>query len=427
MENGHTKNQLTRSYRPGEVIFTEGEQGDCAFLIDEGRVEICLEDDAKTPVAILGVGEIFGEMSIIDGTKRSATARALSHCKLSVVSKTQLIERLDEADPVVRLLISMLMDRIRRSNKRVGARPTLVQKIQAAKKVHVNEIDFTKDVIEKIRFEKELHQALAKEEFSLHFQPIFDFKSGLLGGFEALARWDSPEHGMVRPDIFMGIAEETSLIVPLGQWIIKKACYDFAQAIKSFTDAEAYKSDIFISINVSGRQMSDPKFFEVLQKSVWSNGLKPKQIKLEITERVLVGGTYVFEWIRRCRDMGFSIALDDFGTGYSSMAYLNQLEVNNIKIDKSFVQDMNENPNTKVIVRNLIKMAKGLQKQVIAEGVETEAQYQTLKKMGATYAQGYLLSRPLPTEKIEDFLRDEFEKGKQFEGVAEVERKKKAA
>lgn len=427
MENGHTKNQLTRSYLPGEIVFTEGEQGDCAFLIDEGRVEICLEDDAKTPVAILGVGEIFGEMSIIDGTKRSATARALSHCKLSVVSKTQLIERLEDADPVVRLLISMLMDRIRRSNKRVGARPTLVQKIQAAKKKHVNDIDFTKDVIEKIRFEKELHQALAKEEFSLHFQPIFDFKSGMLGGFEALARWDSPEHGMVRPDIFMGIAEETSLIVPLGQWIIKKACLEFANVIKKFTDQEAYKSDIFISINVSGRQMSDPKFFEVLQKSVWSNGLKPKQIKLEITERVLVGGTYVFEWIRRCRDMGFSIALDDFGTGYSSMAYLNQLEVNNIKIDKSFVQDMNENPNTKVIVRNLIKMAKGLQKQVIAEGVETEAQYQTLKKMGATYAQGYLLSRPLPIEKIEAYLRDHFDMGKEFEGVTEIDRKKKAA
>ncbi|MBC96487.1 MAG: diguanylate phosphodiesterase [Halobacteriovoraceae bacterium] len=392
----------------GEIIFKEGQSGDCAYLVESGQVELYVTSrDESTPLSLLGPGEIFGEMSMLDGSRRETSAKANTDVVLSVVSKEALSERIDEADPIVRLLINMLAKRTRetlRVNKSITQKKKLKIKESRNSNTEITDINLGLDVIQKIRYEKELHEALENNEFKIHFQPIVSIESQNVVGFEALTRWNSPEHGLVRPDIFMGIAEETSLIVPLGHWITETACREFGEIQKSLVDKLGKIPRLFCSINVSGRQMQDPKLFEILQKATWLNKIHPKQIKLEITERVFVDGSFVYDWISKCREKGYSVALDDFGTGYSSLSSLHKINANNLKVDKSFVQSMEEDHDNYVIAKSIVDMARGLNKTVIAEGIETKSQLKMLKQMGCKYGQGYLFSRPMEKDQVIEFL-----------------------
>lgn len=392
----------------GETIFKEGQSGDCAYLIESGQVELYVTSrDESTPLSLLGPGEIFGEMSMLDGSRRETSAKANTDVVLSVVSKEALSERIDEADPIVRLLINMLAKRTRETlkvNKSITQKKKLKIKESRNSNTEITDINLGLDVIQKIRYEKELYEALEKNQFKIHFQPIVSIESQNVVGFEALTRWNSPEHGLVRPDLFMGIAEETSLIVPLGHWITETACREFGEIQKSLVESLGKIPRLFCSINVSGRQMQDPKLFEILQKATWLNKIHPKQIKLEITERVFVDGSFVYDWISKCREKGYSVALDDFGTGYSSLSSLHKINANNLKVDKSFVQSMEEDHNNYVIVKSIIDMAHGLNKTVIAEGIETKSQLKMLKEIGCKYGQGYLFAKPMEKDQVIEFL-----------------------
>ncbi len=413
-ENKKTGTGFSKLIPKDDSIFKEGQSGDCAYLIESGQVELYVTSrDESTPLALLGPGEIFGEMSMLDGSRRETSAKANTDVVLSVVSKEALSERIDEADPIVRLLINMLAKRTRetlRVNKSITQKKKLKIKESRNSNTEITDINLGLDVIQKIRYEKELYEALEKGEFRIHFQPIVSIESQNVVGFEALTRWNSPEHGLVRPDIFMGIAEETSLIVPLGHWITETACREFGEIQKSLVDKLGKIPRLFCSINVSGRQMQDPKLFEVLQKATWLNKIHPKQIKLEITERVFVDGAFVYDWISKCREKGYSVALDDFGTGYSSLSSLHKINANNLKVDKSFVQSMEEDHNNYVIVKSIVDMAHGLNKTVIAEGIETKSQLKMLKEIGCKYGQGYLFSRPMEKDQVIKFLTRSSEK-----------------
>lgn len=399
-----SKRTYTKSFHAGDIIFKEGDPGDCAYLVDTGRVEIQVDafNGATTPVAILGVGDILGEMAIIDGSPRSATAVALDHCELVEVSKDQLNERIEDADPIVRFLLSILLQRLRETMKDVGdvTKSNLPSEATSTNIVNLKDYKTNADVVEKIKLEKSLKNALDSDEFRVHYQPIIDFATGEVAGFEALMRWHNNERGVVRPDIFMGIAEETSLIVPIGHWIIKKSFRDFAKLKQNLMAQDAYHRELFMSINIAAKQFYDPHLFEVLNKTAKYYSIKPQEIKLEITERVLLAGNFVFDWIKRARKLGYSVALDDFGTGYSSLSYLDGLEVNSLKVDKSFVDKIFQSPKSKSIVRNVIRMAADLNLQIIAEGVETGEQFKMLQKFGCTYMQGYYFSKPLPMAEV---------------------------
>jgi len=356
------KHTYTRGYEKGEVIFKEGENGDCAYLIDSGRVEIQVLgiDGDVTPVAILGVGDILGEMAILDSTERSATAVALDHCELVEVSKEQLNERIDDADPVVRFLLSILLNRLRETLKDSDdpTKTNLPADALSTNIINLNDYKTNAGVVEKIKLEKSLKNALDQEEFRIHYQPIVDLRTNEVAGFEALMRWNNPDRGIVRPDIFMGIAEETSLIVPIGHWIVKKTFRDFAKLKQNLKAEGAYRKKLFLSINIAAKQFNDPNLFDVIHKTAKYYSIKPSEIKLEITERVLLAGNFVFDWISKARKEGYSVALDDFGTGYSSLSYLANLEVNNLKIDKSFVEKMTTDVKSKSIVKSLLHMSK---------------------------------------------------------------------
>ncbi len=410
----NSKNTYTRFYKKGEIIFNEGDAGDCAYLIDSGRVEIQIESiDGRTPVAILGVGDIFGEMAIIDGANRSATAVAIEDSQLVEVSKEQLNERVEDADPVVRFLLSILLNRLRESLRDAADTTTTNLPVEALSTNVINLSDYktNADVVEKIKLEKSLKNALESNEFRIHYQPVMDVKSNKIAGFEALMRWHNPDRGVVRPDIFMGIAEETSLIVPIGHWIIKKTFRDFAKLRQNLTREGVKDYPLFLSINIAAKQFNDPQLFNVLNKTAKYYGIKPMEVKLEITERVLLGGSFVFDWIHKAREKGYSVALDDFGTGYSSLGYLANLEVNNIKIDKSFVEKMEHEDKAKSIVKSLVQMAIDLDLTVIAEGVENKKEVSILKRFGCSYIQGYYFSKPIPMADI-FYLLMEQENGK---------------
>ena len=399
-----------KRYRTGEAIFREGSFGQCAYIIESGRVEIRLEgSDGDVCLNTLGVGEIFGEMAVIDGSPRSASAIAAEPCELVVVSREAISERIDGADPIVRLLISMLLKRMRITNNSAKRIQKADAKINRSSPLGLDLIapdgmsDQTQEVLEKMRIESELKQGLQNNEFTLHFQPIIDLSRNSISGFEALIRWNSGSRGTVRPDIFMSIAEETSLIVPIGRWVIENSCLALKRFIKESKKA-GIKEPLVMAVNISGRQFHDPKFFDHLESVVNKHKLPHSSVKLEVTERIFMEGPGALRAIMKCRNLGFPVALDDFGTGYSSLSYLAQFEVDTLKIDQSFVRTMLQDNKTSAIVDAVIQMANGLQVPVVAEGIEDAEVCKALTNMKCDYGQGYFFSPPLSMEDAIKFM-----------------------
>lgn len=386
-----------KKYKKGDLIFRTHDEGDCAYIIDSGRVQIFTDSfGVEVAVSVLGPGEIFGEMAILDHSTRSASARALEDLQVSIVSRTQFQQRMDIADPIVRLLVSILLKRMRGN---------LGVENKTSEKHQIDTQESHNKVIDKIKFEAELFEALMDQAFLLYFQPIVRADTFKAVGFEALIRWQSESRGMVRPDLFMGVAEETSLIVPIGRWVFEKAC-ESLRNFQTFLSSKAGTSanDIFLAVNISGKQFSDINFFQMLETTPKKFGVKEANIKLEITEKILLEGNIFFYWIEKCRSMGFPVSLDDFGTGYSMLSYLSDFNVDTIKIDQSFVRKLEQEPKTRIIVQAIISIAKGLRVEVVAEGVETEKQAIILRELGCNYLQGYYFGKPVSYQETLTYL-----------------------
>ena len=248
---------------------------------------------------------------------------------------------------------------------------------------------------DRMALQSELRQAIANNELVLHFQPKIDFSAAQVSGVEALVRWQHPVHGLMAPDTFIPLAEQTGLIKPLTKWVLKTALRQCE---------EWYRAGISLamSINVSAISIQDSEFPDQMAKILEDFDVPISQIELEITETAVMSEPVrAVECIRKLSALGFQIAIDDFGTGYSSMAYLRELLVAKIKIDKSFVKDMASNHNDAVIVRSTVELGHNLGLKVVAEGVEDQAAWDKLKGLGCDSAQGYYMSRPLPSV---DFL-----------------------
>ncbi|MBX3016437.1 MAG: EAL domain-containing protein [Bdellovibrionaceae bacterium] len=390
-------NILFRDFKAGDVIFRQGEDGNCAYIIEEGRVQISLEKNGDSfPVSIMGVGEIFGEMAILDGLPRAGTARCMEDTRLCVVSSDQLYNRIHQSDSVVRLLVLLLIKRTRSMNAK------LVSSLQSAGSDTGSDEGGQpgegKSAINEVRFEIELHKAFQEREFRLHYQPIVDMKNSEILGFEALIRWNSPTLGPMRPDLFMKVAEESSLIVPLGRWIQETAIADLKKI-----EAATGRS-FFMSVNVSGRQFMDPAYLKNLEEIRQRYGATTEQLKLEITERIFIDGARAIEMVEQCRQLGYGISLDDFGTGYSSLSYLKNLKVSNLKIDQSFTRGANSDPRSHALVKCMVQLCKDMRIESVAEGIETEEMAKAMREMGCQYAQGYLYARPQALDDLLKFL-----------------------
>jgi len=247
----------------------------------------------------------------------------------------------------------------------------------------------------------DLRRAIEREEFVVHYQPIVDPKSGELWGMEALVRWDHPERGLLEPSEFVSVAEESGLVIPMGERVLREACF----RTKEWQEENPRIPPLVMSVNLSASQLSRLELADTVESVLGETGLEGSRLTLDVTETVylkaLAANTAMLD---RLRDLGVRFSIDDFGTGYSSLTYLKRLPADFLKIDKSFVKGLGEDVEDKAIVRTIIELAHTLGLEVIAEGVETEEQAQQLKEMGCDMAQGFYFSKPLPPEEIPALL-----------------------
>jgi diguanylate cyclase (GGDEF)-like protein/PAS domain S-box-containing protein len=251
--------------------------------------------------------------------------------------------------------------------------------------------------------ENDLRHALDEHEFILHYQTQTDNQKRILGA-EALIRWQHPKRGMVMPAEFIPLAEESNLIILIGQWVLESAC---AQ-LKAW-EADPASCELYISVNVSARQFHQPYFVEQVRKELHDHGVDPTRLKLELTESLVLDNIHeCIAKMQELREVGVTFSMDDFGTGYSSLSYLTQLPLDQLKIDQSFVHHMNETHSDAVIVQTIIGMSHNLGIEVLAEGVETQEQHDFLEKHGCDHYQGYLFDRPSPIVEFEKKLIKSF-------------------
>jgi EAL domain-containing protein (putative c-di-GMP-specific phosphodiesterase class I) len=254
--------------------------------------------------------------------------------------------------------------------------------------------EMTERIAEKLSLENRLRQAIEKEEFVLHYQPKVDLENRGIVGVEALIRWQSPELGLVPPMKFIPLLEETGLILQVGSWALRRAALDHR------TWAERGLKPPRVAVNVSPIQLRQRDFVRDVEHAIME-GIAPVAIDLEITESLIMQDIHAtIEKLILLRKLGLQVAIDDFGTGYSSLAYLARLPVETLKIDRSFVITMLEDPNTTTLVHTMITLAHSFQLKVVAEGVESEEQANMLRLLGCDQMQGYLFSKPLPAEAL---------------------------
>lgn len=380
--------------KANEILFSQGDTGDCAYIIEKGRVQIFfIKDKEEIPINILGEGEIFGEMSLIDNQNRSASAKAIEECTLLYVTREQLMERVQNADNIVKLLVRVLLKRMRQNTSLLtGEKNTSpIQKFVLSEEINSN-------AVTQIKFENEIFEAYHNKEFEIYLQPIVQTSDKKIIGVESLLRWISPSKGTIPTGTFIEVIENSSMILPIGYWIIEES-FAHLKAIFDKISVNDRKS-FMLSLNISGKQFNDSDLIAKFEEIRIRYGLSQKNIKIEITERVMLDGIIAIETLRKFRSLGYGISIDDFGTGFSSLQYLSQMPVTHLKLDRSFISKMTTDPKTKTIVQAIIFLAHGLGFETVAEGVETEEEFEVIKNLQSDYVQGYLTGRPIPLQEL---------------------------
>ena len=258
---------------------------------------------------------------------------------------------------------------------------------------------------ERLALENSLRKALERREFLLHYQPQVQLLSGQITGTEALLRWQHPDLGLVYPAEFIPLAEETGLIVSLGEWVMRTAC------VQNQAWQRAGLPPMTVAVNLSARQFQHHDLVETVQRILKETEMAAQWLELEITESIAMqNADYTIVVLRELKDMGIQISMDDFGTGYSSLSYLKKFPIDTLKIDQSFVRDLNSDPSDAAIAKAVIVLAHSLKLKVIAEGVETQEQKNFLREHGCDVTQGYLFSNPLPAPLLENLVRTHLQK-----------------
>lgn len=256
-------------------------------------------------------------------------------------------------------------------------------------------------VMTRLQLETDLRRAVERQEFQLHYQPLISLKTGKIAGFEALVRWNHPQRGLVPPIEFIPVAEETDLIIPMGQWIIQEACRQLCIWQQKFPQ----DPPLLVSVNLSGKQFSQPDLVEQVERILQETGLDGSSLKLEITESMAMTDVEAtIALLLRLKELDLQLSIDDFGTGYSSLSYLHRFPSNTIKVDRSFVSRMGDVSEDAQIVQTIIMLGHNLGMDIVAEGVETAEQLERLRALHCEYGQGYFFARPLTAEAVEAVL-----------------------
>lgn len=256
--------------------------------------------------------------------------------------------------------------------------------------------------LERLELESALRHALEHEEFTLRYQPIVELVSGQLVGVEALLRWHHPQRGWIAPDLFIPLAEETGLIVPLGNWVLEQAC----RRCRAWQQSHPQYADLFVTVNLSGRQLQQAELAATVRSALAASGLDARSLVLEMTESAVIqDAPAALSRLTELKGLGVQLALDDFGTGYSSLSYLQRFPIDVLKIDKSFIVGIDQNGEDSLLVQAIIKLGEKLRLRIIAEGIEYEVQRERLQDLGCDLGQGYHFAQPLRAEEVDELLQ----------------------
>ncbi len=393
-----------RSFLSDEIVFREGEAGDRAFVIEDGDVEIsALSNGKKMVLAQFSAGDLFGEMALVDGKLRSATARALSPTTLIVIRRDQVALKMRGSDPLIKYIFKVLLERLRTTNRLLQS-PASVQ----PRKYNPNDsLVLARDtMISELRLHQALEQALAREELDLHYQAIINIRSARVAGFEALIRWQDPQ--APSPLQLIEFAEKTGLIVRIGLWVLRQACATLAAMQQQLRDL-GKSGRLFMSINLSAHQITASRAMEQIREVIEASGVDPRTIKLEVTESALMKDPIAaVAFLNRLRAWGVEFAIDDFGTGYSSLSYLHRFPIDVLKIDRSFVNTMTQDSTSSKIVRSVATLARELGLRTVAEGIEGVEELAAIRDLGCEFGQGYHFSQPLPSQEAKKLIGRDF-------------------
>ena len=375
---------LSASFPSGTVIFRQGDAADCAYLIEEGWIEIFTEHDGhRQALALLGVGEIFGEMGVIDGAPRTASATAAENCRLIQVSASQFHDALARSEPFHAELLRKLVQRFRASQAAL---------IEGRRTPRLESSGVGAGYAE-LAQQRDISEALVKGEIEPFLQPIVDLDSGRLRGFEALARWRCARRGVVPPFEFLPLAERTGLIRLIDLAVAERAL----GIIAGMSDGNG--GGPFVSLNFSAWHFRDDGLVAGLKTMLLASKVPPERVRVELTETVMIEDPDMAERnMTALSALGVHMALDDFGAGYSSMSVLARMPIDVLKIDRSLVQDILRPGRPRSVFRAIMGLAEDIGMQVVAEGIEDEATRQALLDLGCRHGQGYLFGRPLPAD-----------------------------
>lgn len=354
--------------------------------------------DSECTLARIGGDEFT---ILLDRVQTEAEARVVAERLLSTITRPFDVQG---RSVVVSLSIGLVMgaDRYRRPEDMIRDADTAMYRAKALGKARCEVFDTSMLAAaeERLAVESGLRQALQRDEFEVHYQPIMSLSDARLSGFEALLRWRHPSRGLLMPDQFIPTAEETGLIVPIGEWVLRRACQQMRAWDADVPDCVG----LTINVNLSAKQCLHHSLVDTVAGVLDETGLAPHRLKLEITESiVLEDSKMVVDVLHALRGLGLQLGLDDFGMGYSALSYLQRLPLQTVKIDRSFVKGIRETGNME-IVRAIISMAAGLSMDVTAEGIETEDQAAQLIEMACDFGQGFYYHRPLPPDRARELL-----------------------
>ena len=369
-------------YLKGEQIFHVGDSANCAYIVESGEIALFSDTKEGDLIATLEKGELLGEMGVINGLDRSMSAFANTDVELLVIDSEQITMRLQNSDPIIRGVMEVLLRRIR-NMLGDGGLTNSKNNIVVTEGMH------------KIRFEKEMFLAFDNDEIINVYQPMVSLEDGEIAGFEALSRWRHPEKGMISPFEFISLAEESDFIVPMGLKIFDSACKQLTEFQTIRDQSNVDLPPLFMSINVSAAQLTAANFLNEVKKIATKYTINPSNIKIEITESMVVDYKSVQSWIDECSEFGFKLSLDDFGTGHSGFEHLLELDFHTIKIDQTFVKSMTSNPKSLILLEMITTMAQRMKMSIVAEGIEDLNSANKLKEMGVNYGQGYYFFKPM--------------------------------
>lgn len=395
-----TKKHFSR----GEILVREGERGDCAYILEAGNVEILVQRDGQlVQIGTRGPGSLIGEMAMVDDKPRTATVRALDDCDVLEITRDDFARRVDGADPVLRMVLRVVTNRYRDMIGRSSSVPCMpsAPSTEAAEKSEAADT-----AVSAIRIHNELKRAVDRGELLLFYQPIIDVQHMKIAGFEALMRWQHPVNGMISPGVFIPVAEESGLIVAMSRLALDMAC-DAAKRLQAAAAKDLIGDDpLFVGVNFSVRDFAQGDLSHFVQSTLAEKQIDPLQIHLEVTETLLMQQPEsAREQLERCRKLGLNVSIDDFGSGYSSLSYLHYFPIDTLKIDQSFIRSMATQPQSLVLVKSIVGLARNLGMKVIAEGVERAEDAAWLREIGCDYIQGYWFSKPLPFEAALRFVQ----------------------